>query len=105
MAETKERVITLEIELPHEFRIVRYGDSDTLELESMEFDFDIKTRKKLKTKSWKFSGFYTTLNTALKGYMNKVGVKRLSGKHDLKTVTEFMKSIEESVEEVSRTHR
>lgn len=104
MTEVKEKVITLEIELPHEFRIVRYGNNDSLELECLENDYDIKNRKKLDTKSWKFAGYFTTVQSALRGYLNQCPKKRLVGKKKLSDVIAFLKDIEYKIEDISRDY-
>lgn len=101
MANEKERKeITLNIELPHDFRIVRYGDSDTLELESLEYDFDRKERKKLKTKSWKFVGYYSTVEAAAKGYIRLAPSKRMIGNKTLTEVRRFVLDIKKVADNI-----
>ena len=101
MASEKERKeITLNIELPHDFRIVRYGDSDTLELESLEFVYDRKTKKKLKTKSWKFIGFYSSVEGAAKGYIKLAPSKRLIGNKTLSEVRRFVLDIKKVADDI-----
>lgn len=96
----ERKAITLNIELPHDFRIVRYGESDSLELESLENDYDRKERKKLKTKSWKFVGFYTTVEAAAKGYIKLAPSRRLIGNKTLSEVRRFVLDIRKVADEI-----
>ncbi len=102
MKETNEREVTLEITLPYEYRIVRYGKSDTLELEALEYDIDFKTKKPTNTKSWKFAGYFSNVRTALKAYTRNVPVKRMVGKHDLASTLEYLHEIDRIADQVSK---
>lgn len=100
-----EKKITLEVELPYEFRIVRYGDSDNLELESFDKMYDIKTKKYKNEKAWRFCGYYASIQAALKGYIKDCPRKRLRGKVNLQETIEFLKEIERIAYSVSRGKR
>ncbi|EJD8512650.1 hypothetical protein M2M17_000449 [Staphylococcus pseudintermedius] len=97
----KSNEITLEIELPYDFRIIRRGDSDNLELESLEYDFDIKERKKKNTKSWKFRGFYASVQAATRGYVKECPKRRMKGKVSLNDVVSMLKEVERIADKVS----
>lgn len=97
----KSEDITLEVSLPYDFRIVRRGDSDNLELESLECSYDRKT-KEYKGKVWKFNGFYTSIQAATKGYIRECPRKRMKGKVELNDVLKFLKEVESIAEKVTR---
>lgn len=97
---TEKKEITLNMELPHEFRLVRYGDNDTLELESLEFDYDIKARKKLKTKSWKFVGYYSTVEAGIKSYLRVAPSKRMVGNKTIQDFRRFLQDIEKTTNRI-----
>lgn len=99
-SEKERKEITLNIELPHDFRIVRYGDSDTLELESLEHNYDRKERKKLNTKSWKFIGFYSSVESAAKGFVKLAPSKRLIGNKTLSEVRRFVLDIKKVADDI-----
>lgn len=100
----ENRKIRFEIELPHEFRIVNYYSDDTVELEVLKEDVERGSKKKLGTKSWKFVGYYTNVQGALKGYMKKAPMIALNGKVKLGEVTKVLKEIEDITDNVSRDY-
>lgn len=97
---SERKEITLNIDLPHEFRIVRYGDTDTLELESKEFDYDRKTKKKLKTKSWKFLGYFSSVDGAIRGYIKFAPAKRMVGNKTVQDYKRFLRDIEKEINKI-----
>lgn len=104
MSEQKEREIRFEIVLPYEFRIVNYGSDDTVELEMLKEDVERGTKKKLGTKSWKFVGYYTNAQGALKGYLKRAPMVALKGKVELSEVVKVLKEIEDIVDNISRDY-
>lgn len=100
----ENRKVRFEIELPHEFRIVNYDSDDTVELEILKEDMERGTKKKLGTKSWKFVGYYTNVQGALKGYMKRAPMVALKGKVRLAEVVKVVKEIEDIVDNVSRDY-
>lgn len=91
----------LTIELPYDFRIIR-RNADSLELQSKEPDFDFTNKVYLDTKSWKFVGYYSSVNTALRGYIRKCPLMRLEGTVTLKEVHAFMREVDEIADRFSR---
>lgn len=100
----EDKNIRFKIELPHGFRIVNYGSDDTLELEVMKEDMERGTKKKLGTYSWKFAGYYTNVQGALKGYLKKAPMVALKGEVELGEVVRVLKEIENIVDNVSRDY-
>lgn len=94
--------ITFKIELPYEFRIVRYGNNDYVELEILEKDWDMKEKKYKDTRSWKFAGYHGSVLSAIKQYINICPVKRLEGEVKLTDVNSMYRQIQNSINSILR---
>lgn len=92
-----DREVTLEMMLPHSYRIVRYGDSDSLELENK---ITVTRKDGTREKEWKFVGYHSTFPTAIKHYLRHVPTRKLKGKTTIQDYIQFLKEIKAEINDI-----